>query len=508
MGVAWARVGLLALVLAVALPAATVFAQRGGEGGPVGERDTTCWPCHVGWSPPLKTFFNILPPPEAGAAVGQPFDYVVQLQGAWTPPGDGPYITYYEPTLDLSAAPSLGFFSDAPPFHQDLSGSVPAADPANPTAPQSAFVVTNVPLGSTELTVALDPDDPSALSGGDFVLNVYPGMSAPSGAPALTVDSAGRGGSEVLQLQGADAFLGLGYGNWTLEAVVKPVTPGTDPGSLLGLPPVQARTFTVKVDAATKDTGERAQAQPIRETVPKGGGALLRFHLRASGPPAEGEVIRLVVNTTEYYKHNDAGTDNYANVTKAYSADVPVAFEDPRVVLRTALDPSTTVAGGTVQNGATLDTMSEGIGYGTAFLLVSSIWTGGMFGKASRRQLNGVFGTAKRRVAFHNFLSYGLMLFAAVHTVLFILEVTYYWTLGLIWGGLALLSMLLLGVTGAFQVQMIRRWNYGFWRWSHYGLAVAAIVFTLVHMGLDGVHFGFVQERLGWDDPLDPRNVG
>ena len=512
MGVAWARVGLVLLVLAVAIPSATVLAQRGGEGGPIPERDTTCWPCHVGWSPPLKTFYNILPPPEAGAAVGQPFEYVIQLQGAWTPPGNGPDILYYEPTLDLSGAPSLGFFSDSPPVSEDLAGEVPPATPPDLTAPRrSEPLLTVVPLGTTDLTIVLEPQDVNSATGPDLILNAYPGLSAPSGTPAITVDSAGRGGTETLTLQGAEAFRapGLSYGNWTLEVVAKaPAVGGTDPTALLNLPAAQPQPFTIAVDSAIKDTGERSQAQPIRETVVKGGSALIRYNLLANAPPAPGEVVRVVVNTTVYYKHNDAGTDNYANVTKAYSADIPVEVDGERTVIRTALDPSTLVAGGTVQNGATLDTMSEGIGYGTAFLLISSIWTGGMFGKASRRSLNGVFGTAKRRVAFHNFLSYGLMLFASVHTVLFIIEATYYWTLGLIWGGLALLAMLMLGVTGAFQVQMIRRWNYNFWRWSHYGLAVAAIVFTLVHMALDGVHFGFIQERIGWDDPLDPRNVG
>jgi hypothetical protein len=62
--------------------------------------------------------------------------------------------------------------------------------------------------------------------------------------------------------------------------------------------------------------------------------------------------------------------------------------------------------------------------------------------------------------------------------------------------------MLGLGVTGALQVPMIRRWSFAAWRWSHYGLAVATIVFTLAHMGLDGAHFSAVQDWLGWDDPL------
>jgi hypothetical protein len=54
---------------------------------------------------------------------------------------------------------------------------------------------------------------------------------------------------------------------------------------------------------------------------------------------------------------------------------------------------------------------------------------------------------------------------------------------------------------------MIRRWNYATWRWSHYGLAVASIVFTLVHFALDGAHFGFVQEWLGWNDPIVPDDL-
>lgn len=505
MGVAWTRVAILALVLVVALPAATVFAQKGGEEGPIPERDTTCWPCHVAWAPPLKTFYNILPPIEAGAEVGQPFDFVVQLQNVWTPPKDGPYIVYYEPALDLTNAPSLVFFSETPPLVESKPGSVPPPSPADPTGTTSGFVTTVIPDGATRLSIVLTPADGASATGPDLVLNVYAGATAPTGTPTFTVDDAGRGGSETLSLTSAEEFRNAGYGNWTIEAQWTPVSPDpADPTGLLGLPGLQAQAFTVGIDAAVEDTGERIQFQPTRANVAKGGSALFDYQLRANTAPAPGEYVRLVVNATMYYKH-DAGSspDDYANVTKAYPADIPVTAEGTRAVLRTEFDAST-VVGGSIQNGATMDTISEAMGYGASFLLISSIWTGGMFGKASRRQLNGVFGTAKRRVAFHNFLSYGLILFAAVHTVLFIIEVAYHWTIGLLWGGTALLAMLLLGVTGAFQVQMIRRWNYATWRWSHYGLAVAAIVFTLVHMALDGVHFGFIQEWLGWKDPLVP----
>lgn len=503
MGVAWGRLGLWVLVLLVAVPAATVFAQKGGEEGPIPERDTQCWPCHVTWSPPLKTFYNILPPAEAGAEVGQPFDVVIQLQSAWTPPKAKPFlITYNEPALDLTNAPSLGFFSDVPPLHEEERGSL-SPDPSGPTTPVRQAFTWPLPQGATRLTVTLTPDTPSQQTGPDLVLNVYPGSSAPTGNPTR-VDAAGRGGTEVFELLGADAFLGSGYGNWTFEAEWTPVVADPTDPSFVGAPSATAQTFLLTIDSAVEDTGERIQRQPNGDDIPEGGSALLRFRLVANTQPAPGETVGLTVNATVYYEHDKGSSPvDYANATKPLPEPIPVTTDGPRVVLRTVVAEDTVVGGG-VQNGATMDTVSEAMGYGTAFLLLASIWTGGMFGKASRRQLNGVFGTAKRRVAFHNFLSYGLMLFASVHTVLFILELAYHWTIGLLWGGTALLAMLLLGVTGAFQVQMIRRWNYGTWRWSHYGLAVAAIVFTLVHMALDGVHFGFVQDFLGWKDPLVP----
>lgn len=498
MGLAWGRVGILVLMFAVALPAATVLGQRGGEAGPVPERESTCWDCHVGWPTPLKTFYNILPPPQAGAQVGQPFEFVVQLQGAWIPPGDGPYILYYEPSLDLTAAPSLDFVSNTPPKSETIPGAI-QVDVTQPNTPQGSAHVTEIPSGSTKLTITLTPGDTNPTTGPDFTLNIYPGVTEPTGAPAASINVAGRGVPEVFALEGLQAFSGFGYGNYTLEAVATP-TQSIGLGTSI--------SYTIQVEASAESTGERVQIIPTRQSIPKGGSTLFRYQLQANTEPAAGEVARLMVNTTVFYEHTDGSTDNYANITKAFARDIIVTTADNRVVMESDLGGSTVVGAPNLQNGASLDTVSEAVGYGSSFLLLASIWTGGMFGKASRRQLNTVFGTAKRRVAFHNFLSYGLILFAAIHTVVFIIETAYHWTLGLIWGSLAILAMFGLGLTGALQVQMIRRWNYAFWRWSHYGLAVAAIVFTLVHMALDGVHFGFIQEAVGWDDPLDTRNVG
>jgi hypothetical protein len=138
----------------------------------------------------------------------------------------------------------------------------------------------------------------------------------------------------------------------------------------------------------------------------------------------------------------------------------------------------------------------------STFLLVFSMITGGVFGKATRRWQNHLFRSAKRRVAFHNFVSYLLTFFAAAHTALFLWEPGFPWTLGMIWGTGALVAMMLLGVTGALQVPMVRRWNYATWRWTHLALALASVLLTIVHVLLDGANFTEFAEWVGWDDPF------
>jgi hypothetical protein len=487
------RWGFVVLAAALAIPVATVLGA--GEATYLKEQDTSCWPCHVGWPDPLKTFYNVLPPPEAGAPVGEEFDYVVQVQNPWLQA-----ITYIEPSLSLAAAPSLQFAGGPEPIQGvDIPGSITLSPTALPGLPgqagASSDVVVAIPLGVTFVEIVLAPQDTSQ-TGPTLTLAVL----SPSGAQVFNATAAGPGQPVSLVAATAQEVAALGgAGNWTVRAAV------TDP-SRIGVPRFNTIPFTVTLSARAETQDVTTLIQPQNVNIAKRSSFLFTYRLRAAAEPQAGETVGLVLNATMFYQHIDKATDDHANVTKAYDKGLSVSLApDGRVVVLAPDDAGFVVV--QPSNGATLDTLSEAVGYASALLLVSSVWTGGMFGKASRRQLNAIFGSAKRRVAFHNFLSYGIILFAAVHTVLFIVETAYYWTLGVLWGGLALLAMLGLGLTGAFQVGMIRRWSYGAWRWSHYGLAIAAIVFTLVHMALDGVHFGFVQDAIGWDDPLDPRSV-
>ncbi|MEA3136315.1 MAG: hypothetical protein QOC71_596 [Thermoplasmata archaeon] len=484
---AWRR---LAAILLLASAGAIAIAQP-QQPAYQPERETLCWDCHsdvpIGNSPPVATFVSLTPPQSAGAAVGTPFLYEVRVQNAWTAD-----VTFNEPELDLSDAPSLAFAADVAPIEWNLPDNL-TFDPLRVTEAQAKSNQVPVPVGLTYLRLRLEPGDKDPVTGPDLALRVE------NNGASVTIDKPVRGGAEELNLTSRSDFSALGYGNWTVSAVAKPV--GSDPGDALNFTVAKPTVpFRLVLRAGASDTGERIAGLPSRDLLAKAEGTVATFHLVPLRLPASDETVTLRVRAHVHFVHQPSSNAiDDADLVKEFSEPIHVVDEGGQVRLATV---TTEVVAVKVQNGATMSTVAEAVGYASAFLMVASTTAGGMFGKASRRWANGVFGTAKRRVAFHNFLSYGLILAAFAHTTLFVIEAAYGWAVGLVWGGLAALCMLGLGVTGALQVPMIRRWSFPGWRWSHYGLAVATILFTLAHMGLDGAHFSAVQDWLGWDDPV------
>ncbi len=475
--------------------AASVTAQD-ADSTPKPERFTTCWDCHQvtqGDAPPLATFANLMPPSEAGAALGEPFDYVVRVQNAWMHEARSARVE-----LNLTNAPSLAFASDIDRLREVLDGVI-EYDAAAAAEPQQAALTYDIPFGHTHLEVRLRPSDTSAL-GPDLALLVYPGRSAAEG-DAIVVDAARRGGEEVFVVADRQSMATYGYGNWTFAAQARflPDDPTLGPALPIGM----QVPFEIQLDAFAEPSVERVAAVGNRALVPAGSATQLPFRLVGVGVPGANESVAVKVDLWAHYRHATVGQDDDENATKEHPRAIPVVDGGGFPVLRPEVKPGTDVFVG-VHNGPTMATLSEAVGYAAAFLLVASIVSGGLFGKASRRGLNALFGTAKRRVGFHNFLSYGLTAAALGHLVLFIVEAAFHWTLGLIWGGLAILALLGLGVTGAIQVPLVRAWGYAGWRWTHFALALAALAFTLAHALLDGVHFAGLQEALGWGNPLEP----
>lgn len=481
------RLRVATLVLVAAL-AGALLAQ--GQSGVQEELDGDCFSCHQ-HEMPLRTMYVIQPPPELEVAPGEQFEYQVKVNHVWTTKLD---LRAFTAVLDLSDAPGLSFVSeDIPPVLGTQEGTIELV-PAALDQPQRTNMRVEVAPGATDLVLIVQPRD-TTVAGPDLSLLVKP-----SAGDNIRVNKAGAGEAEVFALHGASEVAAAGFGNWTIEVSYRPIDPNA-------VPPVSPGTrtavsFTLDHGIWFNTTGATQQFVFKEGPITGGQAMLLSWNLQASSEAVTSEqTVRARVNLTAHYDHTDAGNPDYGNYTKGARVLLSALGTGQGLVLQ---DPD---AQGTIlivspDSGVTMARVSEAVGYATAFLLMGSVWSGGMFGKASRRQLNSIFGSAKRRVAFHNFVSYALTAAAIAHLVLFIIEVRYHWSLGLIWGGVGLLAMLGLGVTGAIQIPLIRNWGYPAWRWTHLGLAIASLAFTVLHMLLDGANFVEVAQSVGWEDPL------
>jgi len=494
LALAAALVALCAVAVALAEP---TLGPASGPFLPLAEPQL-CYHCHTNWTPPLKAMAVVLPPATTGAAVGAEFNYTVTFQQSWNPKPSVPELVFVDPVLDIAGAPSLRFVGDHPDVHGYTESHTIVVDDTKPTVLQENVTRIAVPAGATSLRWTVRPKDTSS-NGPDIALVVRP----PGGNGTKTVDVNHTAGSQEVVSYSAEALQAMGAGNWTIGAAITPVaSPSAGAGPLPSLTRVD---FQIVEDAAFDTASLKGLAFPSNADVKGGGTVLQTWHLKFVAAPGPGEQVMVGFNSTSYFQHDPPVTGgDYGNIVNTVAV-VPACVDAASGQPALCYTPQNAVAVRPLPvNGPTLTTVSEAIGYASAFLLISSIVSGGMFGQASRRGLNAIFQSAKRRVAFHNFLSYGLTVAALGHMSIFLFRITqqYQWTLGIIWGGAAILSMLGLGVTGALQVPMIRRWSYGTWKWWHYGLTIAAIAFTVVHMLLDGAHFPEVQESLGWKDPF------
>lgn len=491
------------LVLLVVLLVAVLAAAQDPENpdGPTSLRDSECYQCHtveVVAGPQLVLPYAIRVPLGTEFPVDETTEYRIEVANPWT-------AAVYDliAVMDISEAPALGFASDQDPVHRQEEATLATAV-AETRAVQADF---EVPAGATDVRFRLVPAAQESTLAPDLTLHLWPPGRDPATSDPIAVDDTGNGGTEVFHIQGGADVASLGVGTWNVEAW-QDVT-GDAPASLTD------QDVTFFFDAWSNVTGEVRQVQSsdvrlgdkLNPDLP--GATNLTWRLKAIAPPTAEDRITLTVNGTLHWTHS-TGSSEYDTWRFTRTVSWPLGVDGASPTGGPGPSPTTRPDIG--DDGDTPPPppppaipwarIGEIVGYVSAFLLPLSMLTGGVFGKASRRGLNKVFGTAKRRVAFHNLLSYLLTFVAAVHTGLFIWEPGFRWTLGIIWGGGAILAMLLLGVTGAFQVPLIRSTNFGVWRWTHFWLGIAALVLTVVHILLDGVHFTDIAEAVGWQDPL------
>jgi hypothetical protein len=478
---------LLLLVVAIFVQAANPINEE-----PTNLAESECFRCHEqgggAFGPPLQAMYFVNPPEDLELVVGTAFDYEVNIQNGWTAE-----IRDIEAIMDLTDAPSFGFSSGQGPHSRTYDGSLAVEAVVDERSDALTF---DVPVGVTDLLVTLRPVTTAAPTAPDLTLRLWPGKATPSGDPVVA-DGNGAGATEMYHARGANALAEIGYGSWAAEVVQ--ISPLLSPSGLL------AQDYELRVQGWFNVTGERAKK--LTTPIVLGGDGIagqapITWTLLAEQSPGA-EVIHILVNATGYYGHPGSTSGGYDLWRYTQTINIPVqgggvTGGDEIEFINDEVPAGPEDAGLLIPWGK----IGEIMGYFSTFLVLVSVYTGGMFGKATRRQQNKIFGNAKRRIAFHNFLSYGIITMAVAHTVLFILEPGYPWTLGLIWGGLGILGLLGLGVTGALQVPIIRKWSFGTWRWWHFGLAIGVIVFTIAHIVLDGANFTEIADAIGWKDPL------
>lgn len=399
--------------------------------------------------------------------------------------------------IDLADAPDIGFTGRPPPvlgIERRGNLTFDALDPSdlvNVTQERTTRLEMPLPAGATALRIRLIPEG-AGDDAPNLELRLWPPATDTRGDPALVIDEAGRGGTETLRVPTTTSTLRSGV--WLAEVAQAPCDPLADRSCL------RDQAFSLLGDAWFNITGgARQQTRPLRVldgqdlAAPQTASVGWTLYLREA--PEGNQTIRVLVNTTAHFKHNH-NSARYDDWPFTQNLSLPIRLGGGVEVLAAPVEAAPESTHSVVLH------WSESLGYAAAFALLASIVSGGAFGRASKRAVDRLVGGARRRVAFHIVLSYLLTVVAVAHTVVFLLEVTYHWSVGLLWGGLALLFMVLVGANGALQLPIIRAWGYPAWKFLNQFFTWALVLALLLHMGLDGANFDWLQDRVGWRDPV------
>lgn len=447
--------------------------RNSGRGEFKGTND--CYVCHSGWTPPLKDPFVVVPIFPTQAKVGEPAPFVVRVANAWI-----------AEVRNLSVHVTL--LSDDVVFNVEGSSDAAAPQTVNlrGTLTHPAHRATFGGSEKARLKFLVPPDHRRF----DGVLELHPLHPAPEvdsksmDVEVRLLDGAGNrlkqwdttsGDAPLRKISvGAGEMTG---GNWTLDVSY---------ASGAGNAPRVEWMFT-----GTSSVGAR---NAVQFEVPVGPASIARrgytdvpFQLEAVRP---GTVwVDVHIRAELYYQHHGC--------SGCYDSEYYHRFGGAEVAAGDQyLGPQAIVELPAVGGSDPRVVLGEVSGISSALLLPPSLVLGGTFGRASRRGFNAALGGAKRRVMFHNTVSLGLTLAAVVHVILFVLEPQYNVAVGILWGGLGTFCLLGLGLTGYYQVPLIQKHGYEWWRRIHLVLGVLVIVFVAGHSLLDGADFGALKDQM------------
>lgn len=409
---------------------------------------------------------------------GKPFDFQLTLKNPWL--HDLKDVSAY---VNISDAPGLEFPGARAPVEVNKS-AVPAK--ASPQGYQSEDYDVPVEAGATALYAAVvaaptsipnSPLQPGKVANNTDVHVVFKG---PGNKVVGTPPPEQYSPSDPHQLQdrvsvNTSTILATGPGKWTATVYHA------------GLAETTYNVYVAAYYNASQNTEIVLKGPALLKT-----GEQYTFKFQVIAKDAESlQRMRYGGRGIAYHQHTDRNIGDNGNFDKWSTLEF-------RTGATLSVGQSVDTAGTSVSVlEPVLRRWGQVLGFAGSFLIIPSLVFGGTFGKGSVGSLNKLFGGPRRRVLFHNSMSFWLLGVASLHMFIYFYEAFWVWSAGLVWGGLALAAMVGLGVTGAVQRTFVARWGFNRWRFVHFAMGVLVVVFTLVHMVADGSHFAAVRAMFG-----------
>jgi hypothetical protein len=482
------------LVAAAALVAGTVHAgptnsddARNASFGLTynGNPTQDCWKHHK--SEGMTDSHVVIPIFPKAIKKGEPTELQLQVENSWKYDIAELKVNLNFPDNDTFIVPLVGSAAESPPpYTNHWTGVV--GNPRVPTAPPHKH----------EVTFTVEPNAVALIAYGEMFYPPGPGLLQNKALFNYTLPAHSRSDQWPGQSDGsAQQNLTLPYGTgadtiripsgeWKLSVDYTNGEAAQVPFSLNVTVVYQAAGSHEFVVFEQLRNPPMKGTKPVSLIPPRGVSDIIKIPVLGI---AEGtQHVEVNVTALLYYKHQAGGTPDEDSFYRVATQSITVGDTYVASDVQAA-------TGGTVQVDFYMMS-GEVTGFAAAFLLLPSLLLGGTYGRASRKFLNDVLGGAKRRVMFHNLVSLGLTLVALVHVVLFLLEVRYTVLMGVLFGGLGALSLLILGLTGYYQVPLIQKYGYNWWRFIHLAVGLLVVVFVGYHAVADGPDFFFIKKQL------------
>ncbi len=462
-----ARVVLLVLlVIVVAFPGSAQQDAGKGPGTPLMTGgNATCMDCHLAEG---MVFVDQYPEHVTEVPAGEVFTVNVTIQNPWLH-----HIENATVGFDLSDTDRLEFAGDRAPLHLEEDGSVAQAG-------GTTEVPFEVASGATEALVSVVGDDGSGLNDWDLVLRSPEGSSFPGTQDGFQDSLEGEPTHRDRVALDQSQLLEGGVGNWTAEVTMER---GSAP----------ANTFTLRAHVYYNLSSAEVIHVGGSPRLDQGEQHTFTVRIKAlneTGPATLGTNVTLLATAEVPDEHPRSGIPNIQNVGSRWEYSNQT-FEVGDELVKSTPEVQEVSLG--VNPIILLRSYAFILGWVSAALLPFALVLGGTFGRGSIGWLNDLMG-ARRRVLWHNAASYGLLIVALLHMGAFLFEPTREWTKGLLFGGLALASLMGLAFTGTLQKSMVKRYGFSAWRFVHLSLAILMVLFVLLHLTVDGTDLQFIRD--------------